>query len=135
MWIERIAAIEVGGIAPQVEPSIVRWFTPAFTAAKPELVARMRGMIGSTSQHGYLGCAMAMRDMVLDDVTVRITQPSLVMVGRDDPSTPVSAAQEIHAAIAGSELAIIDDAAHLPNIEQAETFNAILGRFLDAHAR
>jgi 3-oxoadipate enol-lactonase len=135
MWIERIAAIQMNGVAPQIEPSIARWFTPAFTAARAELVDRMRRMIGSTSPQGYLGCAMAMRDMQLEDVTVRIGQPAMVIVGRDDPSTPVSAAQALHAAITGSGLEIIDQAAHLPNIEQAERFNAVLGRFLEAHAR
>jgi 3-oxoadipate enol-lactonase len=135
MWRDRIAAVQMDGVAPQVEPSIARWFTPAFTAAQAALVDRMRRMIGSTSPLGYLGCAMAMRDMELEDVTVRIGQPTLVIVGRDDPSTPVSAAQALHAAIAGSELEIIDQAAHLPNIEQAERFNALLARFLDAHAR
>jgi 3-oxoadipate enol-lactonase len=135
MWIERIAAIQKNGLAPQIEPSIARWFTPGFTVAQPALVDRMRRMIGSTSPQGYLGCATAMRDAQLEDVTVRIGQPSMVIVGRDDPSTPMSAAQALHAAIAGSELEIIDQAAHLPNIEQAERFNAVLGRFLEAHAR
>jgi 3-oxoadipate enol-lactonase len=133
MWIERIAAIEANGLEPQVEPSIERWFTHSFRSSQPKLVDNMRTMIRATSLHGYLGCAMAMRDMRLESVAPRITQPTLILVGRDDRSTPVAEAQALHEAISGSQLEVIEHAAHLPNIEQASRFNAVLGRFLDAH--
>jgi 3-oxoadipate enol-lactonase len=133
MWIERIAAIEANGLEPQVEPSIERWFTHSFRSSQPKLVDNMRTMIRATSLHGYLGCAMAMRDMHLESVAPRITQPTLILVGRDDRSTPVAEAQALHKAISGSQLEVIEHAAHLPNIEQASRFNAVLGRFLDAH--
>ena len=133
MWIERIAAIEANGLEPQVEPSIERWFTHSFRSSQPKLVDNMRAMIRATSLHGYLGCAMAMRDMRLESVAPRIAQPTLILVGRDDRSTPVAEAQALHTAISGSQLEVIEHAAHLPNIEQASRFNAVLGRFLDAH--
>ena len=93
----------------------------------------MRAMIRATSLQGYLGCAMAMRDMRLENLAPRIAQPTLILVGQDDRSTPVAEAQALHAAISGSQLEVIEHAAHLPNIEQASRFNAVLGRFLDAH--
>jgi 3-oxoadipate enol-lactonase len=133
MWIERIAAIEANGLEPQVEPSIERWFTHSFRSSQPKLVDDMRAMIRATSLRGYLGCAMAMRDMRLESVAPRIAQPTLVVVGRDDRSTPVAEAQALHTAIPGSRLKVIEHAAHLPNIEQASRFNAVLGRFLEAH--
>ena len=39
------------------------------------------------------------------------------------------------ARIAGAELVVIDDAAHLSNLEQPEAFNQALGTFLDARAQ
>ncbi len=133
MWIDRIAAIEANGLEPQVEPSIERWFTHSFRSSQPKLIDDMRAMIRATSLHGYLGCAMAMRDMRLETVAPRIAQPTLILVGRDDRSTPVAEAQALHTAIPGSQLEVIEHAAHLPNIEQASRFNAVLVRFLDAH--
>ena len=133
MWIERIAAIQADGLAPQVEPSIERWFTHSFRSSHPEIVDNMRAMIRATSLQGYLGCAMAMRDMRLENLARRIAQPTLILVGQDDRSTPVSEAQALHAAISGSQLEVIEHAAHLPNIEQAYRFNVVLGHFLDAH--
>jgi 3-oxoadipate enol-lactonase len=52
------------------------------------------------------------------------------VVGAEDQGTPVNMAQEIAAAIAGSELHVIDAAAHLSNVEQPERFNALLAAFL-----
>ena len=134
MWIERIAAIEAHGLEPQVEPSIERWFTHSFRSSHPEIVDNMRAMIRATSLQGYLGCAMAMRDMRLESLAPHIAQPTLILVGRDDRSTPVAEAQALHAAIPGSQIEVIEHAAHLPNIEQPSRFNAVLSSFLDAHA-
>ena len=59
-----------------------------------------------------------------------ITVPTLLMVGEDDPGTPVAAHQVINQQIAGSELVVIPDALHLSNIEQQGAFNTALCRFL-----
>jgi pimeloyl-ACP methyl ester carboxylesterase len=52
------------------------------------------------------------------------------MVGADDPGTPVAASEVMHAQIKGSQLVVIPDAAHLSNIEQAQSFNDHLIAFL-----
>lgn len=135
MWDARIAAIAANGIEPQVQPSIDRWFTASFSAAHPEIVERLRDMIRTTSKQGYLGCAMAIRDMDLEPLTRTIVVPTLILVGRDDRSTPIAEADALHAAIRGSELAILEHAAHLPNIEQTGRFNEVLEQFLNTHRR
>ena len=47
-----------------------------------------------------------------------------------DPGTPPALSEVIHAAIAGSDYAVVTDAAHLANIEQAAAFNEIVSGFL-----
>jgi 3-oxoadipate enol-lactonase len=133
MWQERIAAVQREGLEPQVEPSIDRWFTRDFRARDPDAVARLRGMIQRTSIDGYLGCSMAMRDMRIAETAARITAPTLIVVGAHDPSTPFNDAQEMQAAIPGAQLAIIPRSAHLPNVEQPEIFNSVVGNFLNTH--
>ena len=54
----------------------------------------------------------------------------IVIVGAEDSGTTPDQAREIHQAIAGSELVILDSAAHLANIEQAGPFNDALIGFL-----
>ncbi|MFK0182268.1 alpha/beta fold hydrolase [Streptomyces xanthochromogenes] len=52
--------------------------------------------------------------------------PALVVVGRDDVHTPVADAEAMHAALPDSALTVVEDAAHLPNLEQPGVFNDAL---------
>jgi pimeloyl-ACP methyl ester carboxylesterase len=60
----------------------------------------------------------------------RITVPTTVVVGADDRFTPVPDARTIAAGIPCAELVVIDDAAHLPNLEQPAAFNTALADLL-----
>ena len=129
-WDERIATAESKGMAPLVEPTIARWFTPPFIAAHPEVVDPVRAMIRATSPRGYVGCCHALKVLDLTDRLAGIRVPTVVIVGEDDPGTPVAASRAIHEHIAGSELVIIKSAAHLSNLEQPEAFTQALAGFL-----
>jgi 3-oxoadipate enol-lactonase len=115
---------------PLVEPTIARWFTPSFRARRPEVVANIGAMIRATPPAGYVGCAHAIAALNLTDQIKAIRVPTLILVGADDPGTPVTASQVIHEQISGSVLEIISSAAHLSNIEQAAEFNRLLTEFL-----
>src|SRR5947209_1162624 len=56
----------------------------------------------------------------------RIACPTLVVCGRDDAATPLVLSQEIAEAIAGSELAVIEQCGHLTTLEKPEQTNALL---------
>ena len=88
-------------------------------------------MIGQTPPSGYVGCCHALPKI---NVTSRLSElhcPALVIVGEEDPGTPVEMAREIQAALPGSELEILRSASHLSNMEQPHEFNRVLLRFLD----
>jgi pimeloyl-ACP methyl ester carboxylesterase len=57
--------------------------------------------------------------------------PTLILVGEQDTLTPPALSEQMHRAIAGSELAVIAGAGHLSNLEQPASFNDALGRFLE----
>ncbi len=133
MWDERIALAREGGMATTSDATLGRWFTAPFHATRPDAIDRVRRMIERTPVEGYAGCCMAIRDMDQTASLSRITAPTCIIVGAEDPSTPLSASKLIHERIGGSELAIIDDAAHLSNIEKADEFNATLLDFLSRH--
>jgi 3-oxoadipate enol-lactonase len=60
-----------------------------------------------------------------------ITVPTLVVVGELDEYTPVDVARDMHMVIPGSELAVIEGAAHMPNLERPEQFNEAFERLLN----
>jgi 3-oxoadipate enol-lactonase len=59
-----------------------------------------------------------------------ITIPTLIIVGEDDPGTPVSSSEEMHRRIKNSKMVILKSARHLSNVEQSEAFNSALLDFL-----
>ncbi|MEU9861802.1 alpha/beta fold hydrolase [Streptomyces sp. NPDC047971] len=60
-----------------------------------------------------------------------VSVPALVVVGRDDTYTPVADAEAMHRLLPHSTLVIVERAAHLPNLERPEEFDAALAAFLD----
>lgn len=60
----------------------------------------------------------------------RVRAPTLVVVGDEDVATPLSRAERIHGAIAGSQLVRIPGAGHTSTVEQPAAVNAALERFL-----
>jgi 3-oxoadipate enol-lactonase len=92
----------------------------------------IRQMIHRTSVNGYIGSATAIMEMDNFPQLPRIATPTLIVVGGKDPATPPSDSELMHEKIAGSKMVVIEDAAHLPNIEQIDEFNNILGTFLKA---
>ncbi|MBI4635408.1 MAG: alpha/beta hydrolase [Candidatus Rokubacteria bacterium] len=75
-------------------------------------------------------CCHAIAGLGLTDRLGTIALPTLVIVGEDDPGTPVAAAEVIHRHITGSQLRILKSASHLSNLEQPEAFNRALADFL-----
>ena len=130
VWDERIETVQRKGMESQVDATVERWFTPRFREERPEVVQKIAAMIRATSPQGYIGCGHAIRELNLTGKITAIKVPTLIIVGEDDPGTPVSASQVIHEKIKGSELVILKSAAHLSNIEQAEAFNKAVLTFL-----
>lgn len=132
LWNERIAMAEQKGIAVLVQGTLERWFLHPFLDNEKAKVAQVRDMILTTKPQGYAACAGAIRDMSQTALLADIRCPAAIIVGAEDPACPVSAAQVLHDHIAGASLTILEDAGHLPNIEQPDAFNQALMAFLTA---
>ncbi|MGE5849902.1 MAG: alpha/beta hydrolase, partial [Candidatus Methylomirabilota bacterium] len=83
---------------------------------------------------GYIGCCHAIATLDLTDRLSAVRTPTLIIVGEDDPATPVAASRIIQERIKGSELVILKSASHLSNMEQAEAFNRTVTTFLASHS-
>lgn len=135
MWEGRFEVARTQGIAGLVDSTIQRWFVPSFITREPEAIAWVRRMILQTTPEGYIACASAVRDMSQTHILRRIRVPTQVIVGRDDPACTLAASEVLHREIEGSTLHVIDDAAHLANIEKPQQFTRLLVDFISAHAR
>ena len=132
LWEERFTIARQQGLGGLVDGTIKRWFVGGFIASEPAKIERIRTMILSTPVDGYIACASAVRDMAQSTMLLKITAPTMVLVGRQDPACTVAQATVLHRLIQHSSMHIIDDAAHLSNIEKPAQFNAALKQFLDS---
>ncbi len=126
----RMLAEGMKGIAEETLPKLLAKGT---LAAKPEVVKRVREMIESSDPHGAAAAQRGMagrRDYSGD--LAKINVPALIIVGREDSIRPVSDAEFMHHAIRNSRLEIIEEAAHVSNLDQPEVFSRALGAFLQA---
>jgi pimeloyl-ACP methyl ester carboxylesterase len=61
---------------------------------------------------------------------IEITQPTLVLVGRQDMATPLVRAQEMAADISHSQLVVLDKCGHMSPLEKPAEVSAALRRWL-----
>lgn len=130
MWQQRIDTAREKGMEAMADAHMERWFTPAFRDSAKELVQKTRGVVAAAPVEGYIGCAAAIREMDQRESIRAISVPTLVIGGAEDIAAPPADAQLLHDNIPGSRLELIEDAAHLANIEQPEKFNAVVLDFL-----
>ena len=96
------------------------------------LVDYVKDNMGSASLNGVVGALAAMRDRVDSTPTLGdIEVPVLIIHGAADQLIPLSEAEAMHQAIPNSELVIVPEAGHLPNLEQPDYFNDAIIDFLE----
>ena len=129
---ERMDLARSQGMVSLVEGTLARWFTPPFLEKDPPVVGQIRAQIEATPVDGFVGCSHAILDLNYIDRLAAIDLDTLIIVGEDDPGTPVAAAEAIRAEIRDSRLEVLPSAMHLCNIEQADRFNNALLAFLES---
>jgi len=130
IWDERIEGVQKIGMKSQLETTMERWFTPSYLQLNSPMFTLIKEEFLATPPGGYIGCASGIRRLNYLERLHKINLPTLIIVGEDDPATPVSGSEAIHERIRNSKLVILPSARHLSNVEQAEAFNRHLLGFL-----
>jgi 3-oxoadipate enol-lactonase len=126
--VQIILAEGLNGVAEATLPKLL---APRTLSEKPQVVARVREMILRSDPRGAAAAqrGMAARRDYSGDLS-EINVPALIIVGREDPIRPVADAEFMHHGMRRARLKIIEDAAHMTNMEQPEIFNRTLTEFL-----
>ncbi len=124
--------MEREGMDGYANESIHKMIKADHVTLMPDIAAHVMRMMTSTSPKSAATAmrARSARIDYLNEVLLEIEVPVLVIVGRQDEFTPVAKAEEMHAALRNSELAVIENAGHMPNLERPEEFNEIVLAFL-----
>jgi 3-oxoadipate enol-lactonase len=127
-----IEHIKDRGIDEYVDESMKHLFaTRSFTSRKEEVRA-VRNMIIATPVKSICDTLLALtkRKETCGQLS-EINMPVMILAGKEDYITPVSAAQFIHKSVKGSVLHILDYAGHLANMENTHDFNEHLKDFVN----
>jgi len=127
-----LALLREKGAPAIADEMIPKLLADATRQRQPDTSARTRELILANSTDAIAGAITAL--MTRTDATPLLPTvhcPTLILVGERDGITPPPLSEAMHAAIAGSELVVIEGAGHLSNLEQPAAFNAALARFLE----
>ncbi|NEW76612.1 bifunctional 3-oxoadipate enol-lactonase/4-carboxymuconolactone decarboxylase PcaDC [Streptomyces rhizosphaericus] len=124
VWRERAALVRAEGTEAMVASRPGTWFSHDF--ARTPVGAALIEDLRATDRAGYAACCdvLAAYDMTAD--LAKITAPTLVVAGRDDPATPPSHARQIADAVPGASLLEVAGAAHLAGVERPEAVTGAL---------
>jgi 3-oxoadipate enol-lactonase len=129
-WTARAATVREEGTQALVASRTGTWWTAEFEQLAPQEVERLLDMLRATSSEGYAACCEAISTFDVRHELGRITAPTLVLAGADDPATPVPVLRQIADAVPAARLVVLRDAAHLPNVQQPAQVNRALAEHL-----
>lgn len=126
-----IENIKEKGVADYADESIKNLFAETSFHNKQGEIRRVREMIVNTNEESlYFALqALAKRQETCSRLT-EIKIPTLILVGKEDKITPPALAEVIHNGITNSYLTILEDAAHLSNMENPKQFNHEITAFV-----
>ncbi|KAF0218840.1 MAG: alpha/beta hydrolase fold [Geobacteraceae bacterium] len=126
-------AKDVTASGPQVVADLFKTllFAEETAAIKPELVSEIYGWMMDTDSRGLAGGLLAMRERKdYTQLLGHFTLPALVIGAEHDLAVPLESVRVLEAGLPDSKTCIIPHAGHMANMEQPETFNACLLKFL-----
>ena len=130
IWKQRIDAVTKKGIRAISNSIIERWFTQNYISTNFDEMELFICMLQSTSASGYIECCKAISKANLTSYTSQLKQPTLVIVGKNDISTPPSLVKETALMIHGSKFIVIENSGHLPCIDNPDKFTDLLYNFI-----
>ncbi len=132
MWGERARTVREQGVEAVADATMERWFTAGFRQREADTVARIRETLAGTPREAYALHCEALGEFDASHSLASITAPTLILVGSEDPGVTPERGEELRNGIPDSRLVVVDDAAHLANVEQPRAVGAALATHFTA---
>jgi 3-oxoadipate enol-lactonase len=124
--------VRAEGLAAVAPLSLARWFTPTFSQRRPDVLDRVTKILyqQQAPYHAALWDMIATLDTLPHLQALAL--PALVIVGAEDTSTPLAAAQALAEALQTTNLHIVPHSAHFTNLDAPEAVGELLLRFFNS---
>lgn len=114
------AKVTAEGMRGVLDTAIGRMFPPAFAERHPDVIAARKAALAKVDPGCFARACLALASMDLTAHASGIKNPTLVMCGALDQTTPPALARELAQKIPGARYEEIPDAGHCPMLEQPQ---------------
>ena len=114
------AKVSSEGMKGVLDTAIGRMFPPAFAERHPDVIAARKAALAKVDAQCFARACLALASMDLSAQVGKIRNPTLVMCGALDQTTPPARARELAQKIPGARYEEIANSGHCPMLEQPE---------------
>ncbi|MGI9607420.1 MAG: alpha/beta fold hydrolase [Acidimicrobiales bacterium] len=125
-----VARMRAEGIDDVLPTLVDRWYTEAFAAANPDVIANRIDQVLSTPPEVFLSVFDVYAETEMAPWLQEVTSPCLVLTGENDPGCNPRLNRFIHVELPNSELVILPDVRHSIVVEVPEIVGPIVADFL-----
>ena len=125
-----VAAMRAQGVGPVLDALTARWFTEAFCAAHPEVIAERRRQVMDTPAEVFLNVFDIYAETEMAPWLQEVKAPAQIITGELDGGCNPRLNRLIHEALPGSDLVILDGLKHAIFIEATGRVLPEVRRFL-----
>jgi pimeloyl-ACP methyl ester carboxylesterase len=125
-----VARMRAEGIGPVLDTLTARWFTDAFCAARPDVIDWRKRQVMDTDPQVFLNVFDIYAETEMAPWLHQVKAPAQIITGELDGGCNPRLNREIHAALAGSDLVILDGLKHAIFIEATDRVLPPVRRFL-----
>ena len=121
--------VRAEGMRAILDSAIARMFPEPFQAAHPDVVAARRAALAPTDAECFASACLALATLDLGPRLRDIRNPTLVICGALDQTTPPALAREVASAIPGAIYREIEGSGHCPMLEQPDALVSMIESF------
>lgn len=118
------------GMAAVADLAISRIFPAGFIESHPEVLDQRRAVLEEIDAGAFSAACRALAELDLGEGLEEIANPTLVIVGEIDQTTPPEMGAGVAARIPGSRLETIANCGHCPQLEQPEDLASLIEDFV-----
>jgi 3-oxoadipate enol-lactonase len=124
------SAVSSQGMVAVLDAAIQRMLPAAFIQKNAETVAERKRSLAAANPACFATACLALAKLDLSAAVKEIRNPTLVLAGNEDATTPPELARELAAAIPGARFVELSGCGHCPQIEDPVRFVAALEGFV-----
>jgi len=124
------AAVEAQGMGAVLDAAIQRMLPAAFIEKNPAVVAERKAALAKADPACFATACRALAALDLSEKLKAIRNPTLVIAGSEDATTPPALARQLADGISGAKFVELEGCGHCPQIEDPQAFVAAVDAFL-----